>query len=369
MKNIDFNTSLLKQLYDNPNITQREMAANLKCSLGKLNYNIKFLLKKNYLKTNINKNSKREKKYSITEKAINHYDFSDVVENYKVKLFKRRKTFLIAEAGINHNGSLSDAKRLISLAKKYNFDSVKFQKRDLNICIPEHQKDIKRETPWGTMSYLEYKKKIELSISQYAELKKHAEKIGITLFVSCWDINSLKLIKKLNFEYNKIPSAMITNLNFLNEVAKEKKKTFISTGMCLMKDIEKAVNIFKKLKCPFVLMHCVSLYPCDEDKLNLNMIITLKKRFKCEVGYSGHERSVSPSITAFFLGADYIERHITLDRAKWGTDQSASLEDVGMERLTTIIRKIPNTLGDGKKIFLDEEKTVSKKMRYWEYNN
>ena len=344
------------------------MAKNLTCSLGKLNYNIKFLLKKNYLKANINKNSKREKRYLITEKGINQFDLSTSKENYKVNLFKRKKTFLIAEAGINHNGSLGDAKKLMLLAKNYNFDAVKFQKRDLNICIPEHQKNIKRETPWGVMSYLEYKKKIELSISQYTELKRYSEKIGITLFVSCWDVNSLKLTKKLNFQYNKIPSAMITNLEFLNEVAKEKKKTFISTGMCLMKDIEKAVNIFKKLKCPYVLMHCVSLYPCDENKLNLNMIITLKKKFKCEVGYSGHESSVSPSVTAFFLGADYIERHITLDRANWGTDQSASLESVGMERLTTFIRKIPHTLGDGKKTFLGEEKTVSKKMRYWEYN-
>ena len=192
MKNIDFNTSLLRQLYDNPNVTQREMAANLKCSLGKLNYNIKFLIKKDYLKTNTDKNSEIEKKYLITEKAINHYDFNTETENYKVKLFKRKKTYLIAEAGINHNGSISDAKKLMLLAKKYNFDSVKFQKRDVNICIPEHQKNIRRETPWGTISYLEYKKKIELSISQYLELKKYAQKIGITLFVSCWDVNSLK---------------------------------------------------------------------------------------------------------------------------------------------------------------------------------
>ena len=369
MKNNEFNISLLKQLYDNPNITQREMAANLRCSLGKLNYNIKFLLKKNYLRNRISNNSKREKKYFITEKAINQYDLSTTNENFNVDLFNRKKTFLIAEAGINHNGSISDAKKLISLAKKHNFDAVKFQKRDLDICIPEHQKYIKRETPWGNINYLDYKKKIELNISQYAELKKFADKIGITLFVSCWDTNSLKLTKKLNFTYNKVPSAMITNLKFLTEVAKEKKKTFISTGMCLMKDIEKAVSIFKKFKCQFVLMHCVSVYPCDENKLNLNMIVTLKKKFKCDVGYSGHESSVSPSITAFFLGADYIERHITLDRAKWGTDQSASLEEVGMERLTTLIRKIPRTLGDGRKNFLDEEKKVSKKMRYWEYYN
>ena len=211
MNNINFDTSLLRLLYDNPSITQREMATNLKCSLGKLNYNIKSLLKKKYLKVKFYNNSKREKKYSITEKGVNKFDLSNLMESYEVKLFNRKKTFLIAEAGINHNGSINDAKKLMLLAKKYNFDAVKFQKRDLNICIPEHQKYIKRETPWGTMSYLDYKKKIELSTSQYSELKRYSEKIGITLFVSCWDINSLKLTRKLNFKYNKIPSAMITN--------------------------------------------------------------------------------------------------------------------------------------------------------------
>ena len=233
MNNTNFNTSLLRLLYNNPSITQREMATNLECSLGKLNYNIRSLLKKKYLKVNLHKNSKKEKKYSVTEKGVNQFDFSNSNESYDVKLFNRKKTFLIAEAGINHNGSIDDAKKLMLLAKKYNFDAVKFQKRDLSVCIPEHQKNIKRETPWGTMSYLDYKKKIELSMSQYLELKRYSEKIGITLFVSCWDINSLKLTRKLNFEYNKIPSAMITNLKFLKEVAKEKRK-LLSQQECVL---------------------------------------------------------------------------------------------------------------------------------------
>ena len=185
------------------------------------------------------------------------------------------------------------------------------------------------------------------------------------MFASCWDINSLKQLKQFNFKYNKIASAMITNIKLLKEVAKERKKTFISTGMCMMKDIERAVRIFKSQKCEFVLMHSVSLYPCDENLLNLNFIKTLKKKFNCEVGYSGHESTISPSITAFFLGADYIERHITLDRAKWGTDQASSLSESGIESLTTVIKKIPITLGDGKKKFLKEEKNVRKKMLYW----
>ena len=197
-------------------------------------------------------------------------------------------------------------------------------------------------------------------------MNNFSKKIGIDICVSCWDTNSLKQMKKLKFKYNKIASAMITNINLLEEVAKERKKTFISTGMCTMRDIERAVKIFKKNKCKFVLMHSVSIYPCEEKFLNLNLIKTLKDKFKCEVGYSGHESTVSPSITAYFLGADYIERHITLNRASWGTDQAASLEESGIANLTSLLRKIPLALGDGKKRFLDEEKKVSKKMRYWE---
>ena len=176
-------------------------------------------------------------------------------------------------------------------------------------------------------------------------------------------------MKKLNLKYNKIASAMITNIELLTEVAKEGKKTFISTGMCTMNDIEKAISIFKKFNCNFVLMHSISLYPCDESLLNLNLIRTLKNKFNCEIGYSGHESSVSPSIAAFLLGADYIERHITLDRSSWGTDQAASLEEPGLNNLTTLLSKIPIMLGDGKKKFLTEEKKDSKKMRYWEKNN
>ena len=282
-----------------------------------------------------------------------------------LNILKRKKPFLVAEIGINHNGSIEEAKKIIDLAKKYNFDCVKFQKRDLDICIPENQKQIMRETPWGYISYIDYKKKIELSESQYSDLLRYCKKINIGMFVSCWDTNSLYQMKKFNFKYNKVASAMITNIDLLKLIAKEKKKTFISTGMCNMKDIVQAVKIFKKYKCPFVLMHSISVYPCDEKLLNLNIIITLKKKFKCEVGYSGHETSVSPSITAYLLGADYIERHITLDRASWGTDQAASLSENGIEYLTSVLRGIPSMLGDGKKKYLKKEKKISKKQRYW----
>jgi N-acetylneuraminate synthase len=276
-----------------------------------------------------------------------------------------KKPYLIAEIGINHNGSLKLAKDLIVLAKKFNFDAVKIQKRDPEICIPEKQKNILRDTPWGLIKYIDYKKKIEFNLNEVEILKKFSKKIGIDFFLSCWDLKSLKDVKKFNFKYNKIPSALITHTKFIEEVAKQKKKTFISTGMCKLEDIEKAVTIFNKFHCNFILMHCVSTYPCPENKLNLSLIPFYKKKFKCEVGYSGHESSVSPSITAYFLGAEYIERHITLDRSMWGTDQSSSLSSDGMKNLSDILCKINITIGNGKKVYLSEEKKISRKMRYW----
>jgi N-acetylneuraminate synthase len=273
--------------------------------------------------------------------------------------------YLIAEIGINHNGSLKIAKKLMDLAKECNFDCVKFQKRDPDICVPNIQKLKMRETPWGNMTYLEYKKKIEFNFKDFQILKQYAKKIKIDIFASCFDINSLQIIKKLNFKFNKIPSALITNLNFVQKVAEQRKITFISTGMCTLKDIDTALKIFKKNKCKYILFHCVSLYPCPEDKLNLNMINTLKKKYKCNVGYSGHEPSVSPSIYAYMLGANIIERHITLDRSMWGTDQSASLSPEGMKMFSSIIKKSSKIFGDGRKKFFHEEKEMLKKFKYW----
>ena len=265
------------------------------------------------------------------------------------KITKRKSPFLIAEIGINHNGSVELAKKLINLSKKYNFDAVKFQKRDLDICIPEKQKGQIRNTPWGEMTYLDYKKKIEFNEKEFQEINNYCKKIKIDWFCSAWDANSLKFLKKFKSKYNKVASAMVTNLNLLNLIAKEKKLTFISTGMSSMKDIVKAIKIFRKNKCDFVLMHCVSNYPCQEEDLNLNVILTLKEKFKCKIGYSGHEPSVSPSYAAWFLGADYIERHITLDRTMYGTDQAASLSEQGIRELTSLLSKFPKILGDGKK--------------------
>ena len=281
----------------------------------------------------------------------------------KIKNFS--KPFIIGEVGINHNGSVDLAKKIILLAKESNFDAVKLQKRDLDVCIPDSHKNKIRETPWGEMTYLNYKRKIEFNEKQFKEIKKFCKKINIDLFCSAFDIESLKFLRKFNFKYNKVPSALITNLEFLKAVAKQKKKTFISTGMCTMRDITKAVTIFKKYSCSFILMHCVSEYPCPEEKLNLNMIKTLKKKFKCEVGYSGHEPSLSPTLFAWSLGAEYIERHITNDRTNWGTDQSASLEGPGMGSLVTILKKAKNFYGNGVKKITLKEKEMLKKFKYW----
>ncbi len=280
----------------------------------------------------------------------------------KLNLFK--KPYLIAEIGINHNGSVKIAKEMIDAAKANNFDAVKFQKRDPDICVPEDQKYKMRDTPWGNISYLSYKKKIELNLKQLTSLKNYAKKLKLDFSASCFDINSLNLVNKIN-TFNKIPSAMITNTIFLKHVAKKQKKTFISTGMCEMKDITKAVSIFKKNKCNYELMHCVSLYPCPEEKLNLQMIQTLRKKYKCNVGYSGHEPSVSPSFFAYMLGATSVERHITLDRSMWGTDQAASLSPEGMKMFGNIFGKVEKIFGDGIKKFPKEEKIMLQKFKYW----
>ena len=280
-------------------------------------------------------------------------------------MYKLKKPFLIAEIGINHNGSITFAKQLIDLAVKYNFDCVKFQKRDPDICVPEKQKEMIRETPWGMMTYLDYKKKIEFEKKEFNEIDKYCRERKIKWTASAWDLNSQNFLKQYRLKYNKIASAMITNLEFLEAVAKEKKYTFISTGMCSLKDISKAVNIFKKQKCKFTLLHCVSTYPAPINKLNLNTILTLKRKYKCDIGYSGHESSVTPSVIAYIIGATVIERHITLDRSMWGTDQSASLEETGIKSFSSLLNVAKSVFGNGKKIKTLDDKKIEKKFRYW----
>ncbi len=281
------------------------------------------------------------------------------------KLFLK-KPFFIGEIGINHNGSIKNAKKLIDLAVKSGFDAVKFQKRNPDISTPEDQKSKIRQTPWGEMTYLDYKKKIEFGLKEFKEIDSYCKKRKITWFASAWDIESQNFLKRFKLKFNKVASAMLTNTKLIHQIAKEKRTTFISTGMAQMREIENAVKIFKKNKCKFILLHCVSTYPAPIKDLNLNTIITLKEKFKCEVGYSGHEANVSPSLIAYVLGANYIERHITLDRSMWGTDQAASLSETGMNYLTSMIKKIPDVLGNGKKKITNQEKELKKKFKYWE---
>jgi len=276
-----------------------------------------------------------------------------------------KKPFLIAEVGINHNGSIATAKKIIDLAKKYNFDAVKFQKRNPDISVPANQKIVMRESPWGYISYLDYKKKIEFGKKEYNIINQYCKMKKIVWFASPWDIDSVNFLKQFRCKYNKVASAMLTNITLLEAIAAEKKHTFISVGMSKEKDIVKAIKIFKKLRCKFTLMYTVSSYPANEEDLNLRSITYLKKKYKCEVGYSGHERTVSPSIMAYFLGANVIERHITLDRSMWGTDQAASLSEDGIKSLSEVIKKVPLIMGKETFSKKKSEMDLLKKFKYW----
>jgi N-acetylneuraminate synthase len=280
-------------------------------------------------------------------------------------LKKTNKIFLIGEIGINHNGNIQIAKEIIKNAKLAGFDAVKFQKRNPDICIPQKKKNVLKETPWGVMSYLDYKKKIEFSYNQFKEINRYCKKLKIDWFVSCWDEDSVDFIKKFNVKYHKVASAMITNKKLLVKIAKQKKLTFISTGMSTYKDIDAALKIFKKYKCKYLIMHSVSVYPCPDELLNLKMIKILAKKYKSNIGYSGHESSIIPSLIAAAFGAKAIERHITLKRTMWGTDQSASLELNGMRTLVDYIRRFEKSQGNGKKLIIPEEKGKLSDQKYW----
>jgi N-acetylneuraminate synthase len=274
-----------------------------------------------------------------------------------------KKPYLIAEIGINHNGDINIAKQLIQNAKDCGFDSVKFQKRTIEIVYDKKTLDIPRESPWGTTTR-EQKFALEFEKREYDEIDKYCKKVNIEWFASAWDIQSINFLDNYNLKYNKIASAMIIDLNFLNEIAKRKKHTFISTGMSTKNDIDNAVSIFKKNNCSFELMHCVSTYPMKTEDANLITINQLKKEYNCEVGYSGHENGVIVSLTALMLGISSLERHITLDRTMYGSDQAASLELSGMKNLTESMNKILSSIGEpslGK--ILDEEKQIAKKLR------
>ena len=270
--------------------------------------------------------------------------------------------FFIAEIGINHNGDLKICKDLIDLAVDAKCNAVKFQKRDINLVYKKDFLDGFRDSPWGK-TQRDQKKGLEFGKNEYDEINKYCKEKKIEWFASAWDLNSQKFLKQYNLKYNKIASAMIVNIELLKEVANEKKHTFISTGMSTLEDISKAIEIFKEVNCPFELMHCVSTYPMRDTDANLNTINTLRNIFKCDVGYSGHETGLAISYAAAALGITSLERHITLDRTMYGTDQAASLSPVGLKKLVSEIKKINLALGDGKKRILKEEIPIAKKLR------
>ena len=271
--------------------------------------------------------------------------------------------FITAEIGINHNGDLNIAKKLIDVAVEAGCDAVKFQKRTIEKVYSKKALDSPRESPWGTTTR-EQKNGLEFSLKQYKVIDSYCKKKKITWYVSCWDIDSQISMRVFKTKYNKVASAMLVNEKLLNKIAEEKKYTFISTGMSTIKQIEKAVKIFHKHKCKFELVHSHSAYPMPEHEANLNVINKLKKQFKCKVGYSGHEKSgYLVCLIAAALGVSSIERHITLDRTMYGSDQASSLEPSGLNRLVRDLRMVDNVLGDGKKRVWKSEIPAMKKLR------
>ena len=272
-------------------------------------------------------------------------------------------TFITAEIGINHNGSLEIAKKLIDLAVDNGCDAVKFQKRTVEKVYSKKVLDLPRESPWGTTTR-EQKLGLEFSLKDYRIIDSYCKKKKIPWFVSCWDIESQIQMRKFNLKFNKVASAMLVHKKLLEIIAEEKKYTFISTGMSTMSQVASAVRIFQKQDCPFELMHTNSAYPMNPQEANLMIIPVLKKKFKCNVGYSGHETgSYLISVLAVSLGATSIERHITLDRSMYGSDQPASLEPPGLYRLVKDIRDIDGIMGDGVKRIWDSEKSSMGKLR------
>ena len=273
--------------------------------------------------------------------------------------------FVIAEIGINHNGNLDIAKKLIDGAVFTGCDAVKFQKRTIEKVYTKEELDKPRESPWGATTR-EQKNGLEFGKKEYDEIDRYCNKKSIHWFASAWDLDSQLFLKQYNLKYNKIASPMLTNKPLLEIVTGEGKHTFISTGMSTMEEIEKAVNVFRKADCSFELMHSVASYPMKIEDANLKMIHVLRERFGCNIGYSGHEVGLIVSCAAAVLGATSIEKHITLDRSMYGSDQAASVEVMGMYKLVGYIRQIEASMGDGIKVVTEEERKLKCKLRKYE---
>ena len=271
------------------------------------------------------------------------------------------KTYIIAEIGINHNGSLDTAKHLIDLAAVAGCDAVKFQKRNPDVCVPEHQKAVMRETPWGTMTYLDYKYRMEFEKEEYDEIDTYCKEKGIEWSASPWDIDSLNFLLGYDIPWIKIPSAMITNEALMRASAATGKKVIFSTGMSTYEEIDQAMEWLEESEV--LMLHCNSSYPAPLEDLNLQCIRTLNERYNCEVGYSGHEFRLGTSVAAIYLGATCVERHITLDRTMWGSDHMSSVEPQGLIKMVRGIRELEIAYGDGIKKVTEGELAPRKKLR------
>jgi N-acetylneuraminate synthase len=270
--------------------------------------------------------------------------------------------FFVAEVGINHNGDMSICRELIDVAANAGCDAVKFQKRDINQVYTREFLESPRESPWGKTQRAQ-KEALEFGQKQYEEIAEYCASRGIEWFASAWDTNSQGFLRQFNCKFNKIASAMIVHHDLLRIVAAEGKHTFISTGMSTYDDIQKAVDIFRNAGCPFELMHTVSTYPMRDEDANLRVINTLRDRYHCNVGYSGHEVGLAISYAAAAMGITSLERHITLDRAMYGSDQAASIEPSGLRQLVGAVRKIEKAMGDGEKRIIDAEVPIARKLR------
>jgi N-acetylneuraminate synthase len=270
--------------------------------------------------------------------------------------------YVVAEIGINHNGSMDICKDLIDIATESGCDAVKFQKREIDQVYTQEFLDSPRESPWGS-TQREQKMGLEFSAEQYKEIDKYCKEKDIDWFASAWDLKSQKFIQQFDCRHNKVASAMIVFPELLRMIAREGKHTFISTGMSTYNDIQKAVDIFREESCPFELMHTVSTYPMKVEDANLNVISTLRKKFNCDIGYSGHEVGLTVSYAAVAMGITSLERHITLSRAMYGSDQSASIEPHGIQTLVEKVREIEKAMGDGIKRVIDAEAPVAANLR------
>ena len=269
--------------------------------------------------------------------------------------------YIVGEIGINHNGDLEIAKRLIDLAAHVGCDAVKFQKRTPEICVPKDQWNIVRETPWGPMTYIDYKHRIEFGEKEYGEIDRHCREKKIAWFASCWDEPAVDFIDRFNPPCYKVASASLTDNVLLRYVRAKGRPIVLSTGMSTLSQVDHAVEVLEKKD--LAILHACSTYPASYEELNLKVIPALRERFGVPVGYSGHESGIASSVAAVAIGACIVERHITVDRAMWGTDQAASLGPSGLERLIRDIRLIELAMGDGVKRLLDSEVSIMKKLR------